>query len=159
MIDSFYVDFWITVREFEFSVLQWIISFMSCDRCCVNSVNMYSAVLFLLCLIFWDIYDAQLKIDSRLRSFQMFEGEVIWQSWLVPHWAYHKTACFNWARCNLKTGVNQLARKINAKYQSLQYFLQRNLYEVQIMIPVYSYSEALQFLNLGTLDERRSELC
>ena len=30
---------------------------------------------------------------------------------------------------------------------------------LRIIVPVYSYSEALQFLNLRTFDERRGELC
>jgi len=40
--------------------------------------------------------------------------------------------------------------------QELEHIQKRAL---KIIVPVFSYSEALQLLNLSALDERRSELC
>ena len=49
-------------------------------------------------------------------------------------------------------------------HHALPSYLSQELERIQkralkIIVPAFSYSEALQFLNLRTLDERRSEIC
>ena len=49
-------------------------------------------------------------------------------------------------------------------HHTLPSYLSQELERIQkralkIIVPAFTYSEALQFLNLRTLDERRSELC